>query len=306
MEKINVAELLKNCPKGMELDCVLYNKVTLLSVDDREDIIYPIRVIREDGNTIALTKYGQYTDADFAKCVIFPKGKTSWEGFQRPFKDGDIVVCGESHINEYVSIFKTYKTLDSFYYHAILTLHTSISQFETDGWDLTTNIRLATEEEKQILFNAITQNGYKWNEETKTLEKKSDDPKFNVGDKITEIGGSRKGVILYIDVDKYHVAVSNTIAIDVFFEDQDNWKLANKFEINCLKPFEDKVLVRNEDNDEWRGQFFSHYDIYNSVRPYVCIGVEGISEYKQCIPFEGNEHLLGSTDDCIDYFKIWE
>ena len=32
-------------------------------------------------------------------------------------------------------------------------------------------VRLATEEEKQKLFDAIELNGYKWNAETKTLEK---------------------------------------------------------------------------------------------------------------------------------------
>jgi hypothetical protein len=44
---------------------------------------------------------------------------------------------------------------------------------------------LATEEEKQELFDAIQDNGYKWNEETKTLEKLVE-PKFNVGDKIKD------------------------------------------------------------------------------------------------------------------------
>ena len=77
----------------MELDCTMYNSVTLLDVDDREEITFPIRVLREDGCPITLTKYGQYIDADYAKCVIFPKGKTTWEGFHKPWtiqdaKDG--------------------------------------------------------------------------------------------------------------------------------------------------------------------------------------------------------------------------
>ena len=25
-----------------------------------------------------------------------------------------------------------------------------------------------------------------------------------------------------------------------------------------------------------------------------------------CIPFEGNELLLGTTDDCSEYYKTWE
>lgn len=28
MERINIAELLRNCPKGMELDCMLWDNVT--------------------------------------------------------------------------------------------------------------------------------------------------------------------------------------------------------------------------------------------------------------------------------------
>lgn len=37
--------------------------------------------------------------------------------------------------------------------------------------------------------------------------------------------------------------------------------------------------------------------------PYMVVG--GI-RWKYCIPFEGNEHLLGTTDDCDEYFKNWE
>ena len=50
---------------------------------------------------MVLTKYGQYTDDDFAKCVIFPKGETTWEGFVPPhkFKVGDKLV---NRINMYM------------------------------------------------------------------------------------------------------------------------------------------------------------------------------------------------------------
>lgn len=26
----------------------------------------------------------------------------------------------------------------------------------------------------------------------------------------------------------------------------------------------------------------------------------------QCIPYEGNEHLLGKTDDCDEFYKTWK
>ena len=51
-----------------------------------------------------------------------------------------------------------------------------------------------------------------------------------------------------------------------------------------LKPF-DKVLVRNNDDDEWVCDIFSHID---ELAFYYCVG----TRWEQCIPYEGNEHLL--------------
>lgn len=59
-----------------------------------------------------------------------------------------------------------------------------------------------------------------------------------------------------------------------------------------LKPF-DKVLVRDLDTEEWRASFFSHYNP-NLLWKFRCLGSLG---YKYCIPYEGNEHLLGTNKD---------
>ena len=88
MEKINIAELLKDCPNGMELDCTLFEKpVKYLSGT------YVITIKTSSGHIFYLTKDGCLNDTDDAKCVIFPKGKTTWEGFIPPckFKDGDVL-----------------------------------------------------------------------------------------------------------------------------------------------------------------------------------------------------------------------
>lgn len=53
-----------------------------------------------------------------------------------------------------------------------------------------------------------------------------------------------------------------------------------------FKPF-DKVLVRDYNDNEWKCDFFSHID---EEGYYVCVG----SWWMQCIPYEGNEHLLGT------------
>lgn len=54
-----------------------------------------------------------------------------------------------------------------------------------------------------------------------------------------------------------------------------------------FKPF-DKVLVRDRDEQEWVCNLFSHIDEEDC---YVCVG----SWWLQCIPYEGNEHLLETT-----------
>ena len=54
-----------------------------------------------------------------------------------------------------------------------------------------------------------------------------------------------------------------------------------------FKPF-DRVLVRDADDDVWRIQFYSHP--YGEL--HACLNGVHI----QCIPYEGNEELLGTTD----------
>lgn len=58
-----------------------------------------------------------------------------------------------------------------------------------------------------------------------------------------------------------------------------------------FKPF-DKVLVRNDDNWKWNGELFLRYVEDNKFQ-YECL----TTSYSQCIPYEGNEHLLGTTDN---------
>ena len=56
-----------------------------------------------------------------------------------------------------------------------------------------------------------------------------------------------------------------------------------------FKPF-DKVLVRDSESDKWRCAFYSHFEP-NGIYHYGTI----IGMYAMCIPFEGNEHLVGTT-----------
>lgn len=72
-----------------------------------------------------------------------------------------------------------------------------------------------------------------------------------------------------------------------------------KFDPKTLKPF-DKVLVRDEDC-YWTADFFSHID--DSLGRVCCSWYS----WKQCVPYnEDTKHLVGTDEDCPEYYKWWE
>jgi hypothetical protein len=126
------------------------------------------------------------------ECMLFPsKDKTTWEGFVPPckFKDGDILYidctgdeCSYKH-NKYIFILKEISD-GKIYCYCYIDEVNKYKKFNI-SWlsDMTYTPRFATEEEKQKLFDAIKENGYKWNAETKILEKLEDvDDKGNISD----------------------------------------------------------------------------------------------------------------------------
>ena len=86
-EKINIAELLKDCPQGMELYSPIFGKVYLDKI--RPHLAIVVTTDKKQGDFKEEFLYdGRY--GMNGECMLFPsKGKTTWEGFQRPFKDGD-------------------------------------------------------------------------------------------------------------------------------------------------------------------------------------------------------------------------
>ena len=235
--KINIAELLKDCPKGMELDCLVFEDVTLYKIDTDIENEFPIRIKTKNDYFLDLTKYGTYSNVEEAKCVIFPKGKTTWEGFVPPckFKDGDIIF---THTNtskglleySWISIFKEYRNNRCACY---VCLCLSDLKLDYDKWEdmLLCELceieesRLATEEEKRKLFDAIKENGCYWNAETKTLEKLIK-LKFHEGQWITK--GYVGGQITSIDYNYHCYRIADFmggIDTSIPFTLQDNYHL---------------------------------------------------------------------------------
>lgn len=123
--------------------------------------------------------------------------------------------------------------------------------------------------------------------------------KFKDGDRVVKKGDISTPVSIVRVGDKYYYHYSNTegtIGLLPIAE-QDDWELVpTKFDINTLKPF-DKVLVRDTNTQKWTADVFSFFD-KTHVYPYVCVG----HYTNQCIPYFGNEHLLGTTNDCDNFF----
>lgn len=290
-KKINVAELLKDCPTGMELDCTCADNVVFDKIIEHEQIKC---VIGECRDPLILDKYGRLQHICCSKCVIVPKGKTSWKGFVPPcqFKDGDVVATTNGR---YIGITTGGNSERAIPTYCVIKISGEFEAYFGDKkkWMFS---RFASEEEKQKLFQAIKDRGYKWNAETKTLEKLIE-PKFRIGDIITN--GKTFIAIGYID-DEYYYEINRDIAHRLCIKNQDEWELVpNKFDINTLKPF-DKVLVRGDDGQKWIIDFFGFMDNKKGY-PFVCVGHYVI----QCIPYEGNEHLLGTSDECDEYYKTW-
>lgn len=79
------------------------------------------------------------------------------------------------------------------------------------------------------------------------------------------------------------------------FQDQftaDELELVEETAKHEFKTF-DRVLVRDENNANWEPVLYGYYDKEND--PYFHICSDGCG-WKQCIPYEGNEHLAGTTD----------
>lgn len=297
MEKLNIAEILKYCPKGMALYSPLCGVCEYAGVEKRYNYKYARIITKtEKGTEIWFNEYGKYfNDFTIDECLLFPsKENRDWSTFQRPFKDGDVVFFDDS-----IAIFKEWgdETLFRTYVKQYIRRESIDIGFPLFGKYIHKEARFATEEEKQKLFDTIKANGYKWNAETKTLEKLS---KFKVGDKITD---KNKFIYRITEITDKGYKLHDLKTTFITFEEADWYfvKVVDIFDINTLIPFESRVLVRSSYGDIWRPAI---YGVFDSKKHYHY--VVGGEYWTQCIPYESNEHLLGTTNDCDEYYKTWK
>lgn len=234
--KINIAEILRDMPKGTKLYSPLFGKCELRGIDNSK---YPIaiKVQSIDGAmSKGIMKDGRYFDGyEDAECLLFPSARMrDWSKF---FKRGDVLIDED---------LGTAAVFDGWANDDYTEFNTTIDYYKiSDAWgkrDIcrTLLFRKATDEERaEFIAAAEKYYGGKYNPET-------------------------------LQVEPVKVA-----------------------EPKCpFEPFQ-KVLVRCNEDSVWRCEFFSHYNTFNKQCPYVCLS----SVYKYCIPYEGNQHLLGTTNN---------
>lgn len=238
---MNIAKILKYCPKGTELYSLLEGNVTLMGVDDSES--YPIKTCKGNTTLNLFTKDGLYfKHRPDGECLLFPsKEQRDWNKFRLPIKNGDIMMLPDG-TRPFIATGTTtvVNGVETVKYHCGLnTEGVLIISDEGGGWTSSFYIP-ATKEVKTKLFDAMNKNGISFD-----------------GEKLVE-----------------------------------KIEVKNKSEKHEFKPFE-KVLMRDE-GGMWTCTLFSHISITPVGVYYVC---SSGALWDQAIPYEGNENLVGTTNN---------
>lgn len=308
-KKINVAKILKDKPVNTKLYSPLYGDVYFSYIGTINNIC----VLHHRFTLSDFFYNGRYTAYKESEIMLFPsKDMRDWSKFA--WKRGDVLIsdCG------FVCIFKEwasddYTRFNGCYFDGMPNAETA----KYSKLDNNTAYGYIRELENRC--------GGKLNLETLEVEKTQ--PEFKIGDILfvkynnrniifilSNINGkfynhrvrldSNKVIINYsdshfqnegIEFIRYATEEEKKQLFSALEKKGKTWDAEKKQIVDIkkelqFKPFE-KVLARDSIDDVWRASFFSH--IKEDDERYVTTGLS----WKFCIPYEGNEHLLGTTDN---------
>lgn len=306
--KINIAEILKNVPMGTKLYSPLFGNVYLIYIGEM------FITVGHHSTTANFYHNGRLYNYEGTEPMLFPSREMrDWSKFA--WKKGDVLVSMEGSkilfdkwVNEdYTKFLGKIKVLGN--------SHCYDTAYYT----------LASKEETLEFIKSVEKiNNGKLNRETLKIEKQ---PEFKDGDILScdeDTYTKHTTLIFHKDGDITESIVSlvrhsklfeGNEPIDDFFlsrlyyaredekkelfdalaEEGKAWDADKKMivnlkpNVNDLRPF-DKVLVRNDKEDQWSANIFS----YQLRGMFYCLGED---YWRYCIPYEGNEHLLGTTDN---------
>lgn len=312
--KINIAEILKDKPEGTKLWTDMFGSVTLYVVTVACDAFQ----VKHHNKEPWFDKDGKlYKEG--VLCIYPSKSMRDWSKFA--WKKGDVLVSKDNvHI-----IFEKFED-DA--YTRFKGKHYLWKYCDEDDYNkeetkmLTSVFEKANDDVAQTYIKTIEEKlGGKLNGETLEVEKAQQE--FKNGDIVTimpRIGDKLIYLFKAEDNEKYygHAFLDGNIAIvnedsycqkdfstarpsteeekqqlfEALAKEGKAWDAENKEVADLkpkVKPF-DRVLVRDSKSDNWRANLFGYIgkDGY-----YHCV----YANWAYCIPYIGNESLLGTTKD---------
>ena len=124
--KINIAEILKDCPKGMKLYSPIYGKVELWKVNSNS--VYSIMTATSIDRAGSFTSEGRlYEKYPSAECLLFPSSEMrDWTKF---FKRGDVVRSIDDGAQ---AVFKGWESDDYTSFYASIVHHAEVDEWDED------------------------------------------------------------------------------------------------------------------------------------------------------------------------------
>lgn len=328
--KINITTILKNKPKGTKLYSTVHGKCTFEAITDE---IFKINFctskfgLTQSGECI-LIKFGNMYDG--GECIIFPsKEMRNWSKFA--WKKGDVLVGVGQRIIFEKFIDENYTKFQGKYSLSTCEDNTLVA----DKRCYTSNFRKLDDSSNVENYFKELEEKLSGILNLETLEVEKVQPEFKDGDIAFADYGNRQDVFIVSDKTNLSEGYSSFISLDLssltlsmgyrtcFFKkdlcklrlatDSEKkqlfsalekegkvWDAEKKMIVNLkpkveLKPF-DNVLVRHQKTEEWHANIFSHTDKTDEYLDYVCVN----GRWEFCIPYEGNESLLGTTKDVED------
>lgn len=292
-EKINIAKILKDKPKGTKLWTDMFGSVTLYVVTVACDAFQ----VKHHNKEPWFDKDGKlYKEG--VLCIYPSKSMRDWE--KLTWKDGDVLVNSSGFKlffdrwanDDYTRFFGKVNLLeDSFSYETekytlaskdetLDTLEIEKPEFK-DG-DILSNPSTALPKNHIFIFSKF--NKYKDFEHHVALTASG----------VITIPTSHGVWCRKDSCVKYATEEEKQQLFSALEKEGKRWDAEKKQIVDLkpnveLKPF-DKVLVRDSKSDNWRANLFGYID---KDEYYHCV----YANWVYCIPYAGNESLLGTTKD---------
>lgn len=316
--KINIAAILKDKPQGTKLYDWLHNidvELDTISTTDTETVVWCTN--ETNNNTTCHRGYSEFgTERGYPDGlqILFPsKEMRDWAKFS--WKKGDVLVSKDNvHI-----IFEKFEddTYTRFKGKHYLWKECNVEDYNKEETKMLTSVfEKATDDVAQTYIKTIEEHlDGKLNLETLEIEKQLE---FKDGDIVVygkSVAICRK---IYKHTLSFYVSLNEMVGLlfadevetseeyrfateeekqqlfDALEKEGKAWDAEKKQIVDLkpkveLKPF-DKVLVRDFGSQAWQVSLFGYKD---SDSYYCCNGCG----WNQCIPYIGNESLLGTTKD---------